>query len=102
MQSEIAAHFSMARPRVLAALTRQFASLETAEEAYQEACVRALERWPAAGLPRDPTAWLLMTGQNATIDKVRRDKRMVFKDELPERPDDTNDVEAELAEQIDM
>ena len=91
----------MARPRVLAALTRQFASLETAEEAYQEACVRALERWPTAGLPRDPTAWLLMTGRNATIDRVRKDKRMDFRDELPERSE-TQDFEAELADQIDM
>ena len=102
MQSEIAAHFSMARPRVLAALTRQFASLETAEEAYQEACVRALERWPTTGLPSDPTAWLLMTGRNATIDRVRRDKRVDFRDELPENADAAFDIEAELADQIDL
>ncbi|MEX3009534.1 RNA polymerase sigma factor [Hoeflea sp. TYP-13] len=101
-QSEIAAHLAMARPRVLAALTRQFSSLDIAEDAYQEACMRALERWPAAGLPRDPTAWLLMTGRNATIDRIRRDKRLFFKDELPESSEATNDVETELADQIDM
>ncbi len=101
MQSEIAAHFAMARPRVLAALTRRFASLDLAEEAFQEACVRALERWPSAGVPRDPAAWLLLVGRNATIDRLRRDKRMDFRDELPEVEQNAADVEAVLANQID-
>lgn len=101
MQSEIAAHFAMARPRVLAALTRRFASLDLAEEAYQEACVRALERWPTGGVPRDPAAWLLQVGRNSTIDRLRRDKRMDFRNELPEAAQDGTDVEAVLAEQID-
>ena len=86
----------------MAALTRRFSSLETAEEAFQEACLRALERWPSAGLPRDPTAWLLMTGRNATIDRIRRDKRILYQDKLPEGSHTDGDVEAELADQLDM
>ena len=101
MRSAIAAHFAMARPRVLAALTRRFASLDLAEEAYQEACLRAMERWPSGGVPRDPAAWLLMVGRNATIDRLRRDRRMDFRDELPEVDQDAADVEAALADQID-
>ncbi|MEM9107378.1 MAG: RNA polymerase sigma factor [Pseudomonadota bacterium] len=101
MQSEIAAYFAMARPRVLAALTRRFASLDLAEEAYQEACVRALERWPSSGVPRDPSAWLLLVGRNAMIDRLRRDKRMDFRGDLPDAEQEPADVEAVLAEQID-
>ncbi len=42
------------RPQALAALLRYFRDLDTAEEAYQEACLRALKTWPANGPPRDP------------------------------------------------
>ena len=38
-----------ARPRVVAALLRYFRDLDLAEEAYQEACLRALRRWPEPG-----------------------------------------------------
>ncbi|MCY6380259.1 RNA polymerase sigma factor [Hoeflea prorocentri] len=92
----------MARPRVLAALTRRFSDIDLAEEAYQEACLRALERWRRDGLPRDPTGWLLLTGRNATIDRVRRDKRIVFQDVMPEQEEDPGDVEADLADEIDL
>ena len=32
----------------------------------------ALERWPAAGLPSNPRAWLVNVGRNKAIDRVRR------------------------------
>ncbi|WP_419912974.1 RNA polymerase sigma factor [Hoeflea sp.] len=99
---EIGAHFAVARPRVLAALTRQFSNLDVAEEAYQEACMRAMERWPANGVPADPTGWLIMTGRNATIDRIRRDKRIVSGEALPDGPASEDDIEAALADQIDM
>ena len=35
-----------ARPRVMGALLRYFRTLDTAEEAFQEACLRALKSWP--------------------------------------------------------
>lgn len=101
-QSEIAAHLVMAKPRVVAALMRRFSDLNLAEEAYQEACVRALERWPSAGLPNDPSAWLLITGRNATIDRIRRDKRISFSDTLPENSVEAENIEAEWADRIDM
>ena len=92
----------MAKPRVVAALMRRFSDLNMAEEAYQEACVRALERWPSAGLPNDPSAWLLIAGRNTTIDRIRRDKRISFSETLPESPVETENVEVEWAERIDM
>jgi RNA polymerase sigma-70 factor, ECF subfamily len=61
-----------ARPKAIAALLRYFRDLDTAEEAFQEACLRALRSWPQKGPPRDPTAWLIMVGRNAALDSKRR------------------------------
>ena len=61
-----------ARPKAIAALLRRFRDLDTAEEAFQEACLRALQTWPRKGPPRDPTAWLVMVGRNAAMDAKRR------------------------------
>ena len=61
-----------ARPQAIAALLRYFRDLDTAEEAFQDACLRALKTWPQNGPPRDPTAWLIMVGRNVAIDSVRR------------------------------
>lgn len=100
--SRVAAHLALARPKVVAALTRQFRSLETAEEAFQEACVRALVKWSEAGVPRDPTAWLLVAGRNATLDRLRKDRRLVFDDSLADQSVSGDDAEHDIAEQIDM
>ena len=40
--------------RVVAALTRRFGDLDSAEEAAAEAFATAVERWPADGVPRTP------------------------------------------------
>jgi RNA polymerase sigma-70 factor (ECF subfamily) len=70
------AHIDMAilgaRPKAVAALLRYFRDLDAAEEAFQEACLRALQTWPHKGPPRDPTAWLVMVGRNAVLDTQRR------------------------------
>ncbi|MFZ0552785.1 MAG: RNA polymerase sigma factor [Steroidobacteraceae bacterium] len=63
-----------ARPKAVAALLRYFRDLDTAEEAFQEACLRALQTWPHKGPPRDPAAWLITVGRNATLDSKRRSR----------------------------
>ena len=65
---------SAARPQVMGALLRYFRNLDTAQEAFQEACLRALKTWPLNGPPRDPTAWLIFVGRNSALDEVRRQK----------------------------
>ncbi len=89
-----------ARPQAMAALLRYFRVLDTAEEAYQEACLRALKSWPRNGPPRDAAAWLIMVGKNAAIDAVRRQKKQ---QPLPseELISDLSDVEADRVEEID-
>ena len=68
----IDAALTSARPQAVGALLRYFRDLDTAEEAYQNACLRALKSWPQNGPPRDPAAWLIMVGRNVAIDEVRR------------------------------
>src|SRR6516164_1918005 len=61
-----------ARPQAIGALLRYFRDLDQAEEAFQEASLRALKSWPINGPPRDPTAWLILVGRNFALDDVRR------------------------------
>jgi RNA polymerase sigma-70 factor (ECF subfamily) len=89
-----------ARPRAVAALLRAFGDLDNAEEAFQEACLRALERWPQNGPPRDPAAWLIFVGRNSGIDVARRrGKQTALPDD--EALSDLEDVEARVAERVD-
>jgi len=89
-----------AKPQAVAALLRNFRDLDLAEEAFQEACLRALKAWPKNGPPRDAAAWLIMVGRNAAIDTVRRQARL---QPLPpeELISDLADAETAVADQID-
>jgi RNA polymerase sigma-70 factor (ECF subfamily) len=59
--------------RVLATLIRLLGDFALAEEAQQEAFAAALEQWPSHGMPVNPRAWLISTGRNKAIDRIRRD-----------------------------
>jgi RNA polymerase sigma-70 factor (ECF subfamily) len=59
--------------RVVATLTRRFGDIDVAEEAAQEAYLIALQRWPDAGQPPNPGAWLTTTATNRAIDRIRRE-----------------------------
>ena len=96
----IDAALTSARPQAMAALLRYFRDLDTAEEAFQEACLRALHLWPQNGPPRDPAAWLILVGRNFALDEVRRRNKHVA---LPpdELISDLDDTETALAERLD-
>ena len=96
----IAATLTAARPPALGALLRRFRDLDTAEEAFQEACLRALRAWPLNGPPRNPVAWLIMVGRNAAVDSGRRSQRETA---LPEETalSDLDDAETPLVEELD-
>ena len=98
MQSALSA----ARPRAVAALLRYFRDLDLAEEAFQEACLRALRVWPENGPPRDPASWLIMVGRNAALDSVRRGARQMPLCEAPASVvhGTGSDTEAELVERL--
>jgi RNA polymerase sigma-70 factor (ECF subfamily) len=96
----IEAALTSSRPQAVAALLRYFRDLDAAEEAYQEACLRALKNWTVNGPPRDPTAWLIMVGRNAALDAVRKRSRQApMPDEA--QVSDLEDVETPMAERLD-
>jgi RNA polymerase sigma-70 factor (ECF subfamily) len=45
---------------------------DLAEECAQEAFAQALQKWPSAGVPDQPLAWLTTTARNRAIDRIRR------------------------------
>ena len=96
----ISAAIGAARPQAVAALLRYFRDLDMAEEAFQEACLRALKAWPKNGPPRDPAAWLIFVGRNSGIDQVRKRARQA---PMPEEDlvSDLGDAEADMAERLD-
>jgi RNA polymerase sigma-70 factor (ECF subfamily) len=96
----IDAALTAARPQAVAALLRYFRDLDTAEEAFQDACLRALKAWPKNGPPRDPTAWLILVGRNAALDGVRKQSKSA---PLPaeELISDLEDAEATLVDRLD-
>jgi RNA polymerase sigma-70 factor (ECF subfamily) len=96
----INAALTAARPQAIGALLRYFRDLDLAEEAFQDACLRALKSWPQNGPPRDAAAWLILVGRNAALDGARRRNKQA---PLPadEAISDLDDVEAPLAERLD-
>jgi RNA polymerase sigma-70 factor (ECF subfamily) len=87
-----------ARPQALSALVRYFRDVDLAEEAFQDASLRALKSWPENGPPRNPAAWLILVGRNIAIDQTRRKKKQTA---LPETDIAAEDDETSLAERLD-
>lgn len=59
--------------RILATLVRTAGNLQLAEDAVQEAAIRALRDWPRTGVPAEPRAWLTVAARHAAIDMLRRE-----------------------------
>lgn len=57
--------------RLLASLIRLAGNFEHAEDALQEACVRALEHWSRDGLPDNAGAWLNTVARRIVFDRQR-------------------------------
>ncbi len=89
--------------RAVATLIRVVGDFDLAEEAVQDAFVTALERWPHAGVPDNPGAWITTTARNRAIDRLRREHvgrdkreraeleqalRSIGDDDVPEIPDE--------------
>jgi RNA polymerase sigma-70 factor, ECF subfamily len=64
--------FRSASGRIMGALAGRFRNLDLAEDAFAEACARAVEGWPLRGTPRDPTAWLYRVAERIALDGLRR------------------------------
>jgi RNA polymerase sigma-70 factor, ECF subfamily len=81
--------------RAVATLIRVLGDFDLAEEAVQDAFTRALEVWPAGGVPANPGAWITTTAKNRAIDRLRRRRTLAEKTEALER-------EARIETELDL
>ena len=88
-QKAIEAIWRIESARLIGGLVRVVRDVGLAEDLAQEALVAALERWPHAGIPDNPGAWLMATAKHRAIDLLRR--RQVL-DPLHLRPVDIRRV----------
>lgn len=65
---------------VLATLIRITGQVDLAQDAAQDAVVRALETWPRDGVPDNPRGWLLVTAKRRAVDIIRREARRAGKE----------------------
>src|SRR5262245_9414017 len=84
-------------PRLIAGIARLVGDIGLAEDLAQDALVTALEKWPSAGVPDNPGAWLMAAAKRRAFDHLRRGKMLDRKHEtiareLDERAD--SEVEA--------
>src|SRR5438876_759317 len=72
--------------RMVSSLARRLGSarLDLAEEAVQDALVRALHTWPYGGVPREPRAWLFQVAKHRALDLLRRKSSLRSKLEIIE------------------
>jgi RNA polymerase sigma-70 factor (ECF subfamily) len=68
--------FRRSAGRITATLVRTLgpAHLDLAEDAVQEALVRALQRWPFTGVPENPAGWLFTVARNHVLAVMRHDE----------------------------
>lgn len=62
----------MESAKLIAGLARIVHDVGLAEDLAQDALLAALERWPSAGVPDNPGAWLMATAKHRSIDQLRR------------------------------
>jgi RNA polymerase sigma-70 factor (ECF subfamily) len=79
---ELARAYRDERARSIAILGRVLGDLDLAEDAVQDAFVKAAERWPRDGVPANPGAWIVATARNRAIDRIRRERTLARKTEL--------------------
>ncbi|MFI7027163.1 sigma-70 family RNA polymerase sigma factor [Microbispora rosea] len=85
--------WKMESARIVAGLVRMIGDVGLAEELAQDAVLAALERWPEAGVPDNPGAWLMAVAKRRAVDHLRREERRdrgqeQLAHDLATRPDD--------------
>src|SRR5262245_44999467 len=83
--------------RVRATLIRPLGDFDLAEDAFQDAIAKALERWPAEGIPQNPAAWLTTVARRRSVDLIRRRRPAGPLPDVPAEPADPNDGPATVS-----
>ncbi|NMD56127.1 MULTISPECIES: sigma-70 family RNA polymerase sigma factor [Tsukamurella] len=92
--------FEAARPRLIAVATRMLGSAADAEDAVQEAWLRA-DRADGDGTVDSPTAWLTTVVSRICLDRLRARRETAPLDDVdPVDPGPSPDTEVQLAESV--
>jgi RNA polymerase sigma-70 factor (ECF subfamily) len=83
--------------RLLALLIRQFRSFDVAEDALHDAYAKALQRWPADGVPDNPAAWIVTVARRCALDRLKHERRHVSFNGAPDATSPERDL-ADLPE----
>jgi RNA polymerase sigma-70 factor, ECF subfamily len=84
--------FRAASGRIIAVLAARYRSLALAEDAFSEACLRALRAWPETGVPDDPAAWLYRAASRVILDALRH-QSVRERHAIPEPPSEPSTEE---------
>lgn len=95
MQKQIEDIYRSESRRVFATLVRLLRDFDLAEDALQEAFTAAMQQWPNEGLPRNPRAWLVSAARFKAIDRLRKEARLDFLEDLEQEPVAPEEKEAE-------
>jgi RNA polymerase sigma-70 factor (ECF subfamily) len=68
--------------RITASLIRVCRDFDLAEDAMQDAFAEAARRWPTAGVPENPGAWITLTARRKAIDRLRRSNLLAQKQSM--------------------
>ncbi len=82
IQEEVEAVFRREQGAARATLIRLLGDFDLAEDGLQAAFEAALARWPTAGVPANPRAWLVSVARNRGVDELRRRARLRSRDAL--------------------
>ena len=101
----ILAVWRVEQPRLITSLARLLRDVPLAEDLTQDALLAALERWPAAGVPERPGAWLMATAKHRALDHLRRRRMLERKHQLivwdmEEQQQDMSDLDSSLDDDI--
>jgi RNA polymerase sigma-70 factor, ECF subfamily len=99
----IEAIWRIEQAKIIAGVARITRDVGVAEELAQDALVTALKRWPEAGIPDNPAAWLMTAAKNRALDERRRARLIERKhEEIGREMDahDTPDLDAALDDDI--
>jgi RNA polymerase sigma factor (sigma-70 family) len=61
-------------PQVLGAVVRRYGHFDAAEDAVQESLLAAATKWPEAGIPDNPRAWLITVASRRLTDLLRSEQ----------------------------
>lgn len=92
--------------QLLASLVYFSRDLQLAEDALQDACEQASNKWPVQGIPANTGAWLHLVAKRKLIDKLRQQqsqqnqqKLQLIEESLYMQPDTTAETDYEVPDE---